>query len=86
MTEAKEAQQVNEELSSEELKNVSGGVWSDGNTVNTAGFTPTTNLPDGDHLAKSLDPQCSVSGMTLRDYYKRVNVNPNFGPDSISRT
>ena len=25
------------------------GVWSDGNTVNTAGFTPTTDLPDGDY-------------------------------------
>ncbi|WP_157859824.1 CCRG-2 family RiPP [Prochlorococcus marinus] len=25
------------------------GVWIDGNTVNTQGFTPTTDLPDGDY-------------------------------------
>ena len=59
MTEPKENEEINEELSTDELKSVSGG------------FSDTRSRTE---LRPRMDPIGSGSGMTRRDYDKRFGV------------
>ncbi|KZR65310.1 MULTISPECIES: CCRG-2 family RiPP [Prochlorococcus] len=71
MTDPKEKEEINEELSIDELKSVSGGIVIRGNGTMLKG----NNLAEICDVGTSLrNPQGSGSGMTRRDYDKSVGI------------
>ena len=67
MTKPKENEELNEELSTDELKSVSGGFSVDASSSSTS-FADTNPHRDQGHLLKS--PKGSGSGLTTQDWEK----------------
>ena len=76
MTDPKETnEEINEELSSDELKSVSGGAKIHGKQIGIPNPSLTVNIPDTSGLIEAGDadfrnPKAAGSGMTVQDWNK----------------